>query len=113
MKTQSTFIVIRSKKHGAFLTSYENKPNTLAYTSDWSDDIEDAITVPIENYEFEKANYKNMAKMLHAEVVKVEASYNLTYPNGSDVKVIKNQETDNPFLEIFKAFKDAKGMEED
>lgn len=113
MKTQSTFIVIRSKKHGAFLTSYENKPNTLAYTSDWSDDIEDAITVPIENYEFEKANYKNMAKMLHAEVVKVEASYDLTYPDDSDVKVIKNQETDNPLLEIFKAFKAAKGMEED
>lgn len=111
MKIQSTFIVIRSKKHGAFLTSYENKPNTLAYTSDWSDDIEDAITVPIENYEFEKANYKNMAKMLHAEVVKVEASYDLTYPNGSDVKEIKNKETDNPLLEMLKAFKAAKEME--
>lgn len=113
MKTQSTFIVIRSKKHGAFLTSYENKPNTLAYTSDWSDDIEDAITVPIENYEFEKANYKNMAKMLHAEVVKVEASYDLTYPNGSDIKEIKNKETDNPLLEMLKAFKAAKEMEEE
>ncbi|MGI1768430.1 hypothetical protein [Streptococcus uberis] len=111
MKIQSTFIVIRSKKHGAFLTSYENKPNTLAYTSDWSDDIEDAITVPIENYEFEKANFENMAKMLHAEVVKVEASYNLTYPNCSDIKEIKNKETDNPLLEMLKAFKAAKEME--
>ncbi|GAA5395201.1 hypothetical protein [Streptococcus uberis] len=108
MKTQSTFIVIRSKKHGAFLTSYENKPNTLAYTSDWSDDIEDAITVPIENYEFEKANYKNMAKMLHAEVVKVEASYDLTYPNGSDVRVIEKSQTDNPLFDLFKTFEAAK-----
>ncbi|KKF47157.1 hypothetical protein [Streptococcus uberis] len=111
MKIQSTFIVIRSKKHGAFLTSYENKPNTLAYTSDWSNDIEDAITVPIENYEFEKANLKNMAKMLHAEVVKVEASYNLTYPNGSDVKEIKNEKIDNPLRELFESFKAAKERE--
>ncbi|MCK1216551.1 hypothetical protein MXZ89_04205 [Streptococcus uberis] len=113
MKIQSTFIVIRSKKHGAFLTSYENKPNTLAYTSDWSDDIEDAITVPIENYEFEKANYKNMAKMLHAEVVKVEASYDLTYPNGSDVKKIEKRKYDNPLMDLFKAFEVAKEMEEE
>ncbi|WP_307975912.1 hypothetical protein [uncultured Streptococcus sp.] len=113
MKTQSTFIVIRSKKSGAFLSSYKNKPATLAYVTDWSADIEDAISVPVKYYELEKENYKNMAKMVQGEVVKVRADYTLTYPNGAEVRTIEKTKPDNTLMDLFKAFTAAKNMEED
>ncbi|WP_260664248.1 hypothetical protein [Streptococcus anginosus] len=35
--------------------------------------------------------FKSMAKMFGCEVVKVKATYELTYPNGSEVQEIKIQ----------------------
>lgn len=113
MQISQSFIVLRRKKDGEFLVEFESKPTSFAYQAGFTNRIEDAATMPIDFYLEQKDEIKSLAKAFNAEIVKVEATYNLTYPDGSDVKVIKNQETDNPLLEIFKAFKAAKGMEED
>ncbi|MCC9693216.1 hypothetical protein HK253_02120 [Streptococcus agalactiae] len=112
MKTQSTFIVIRNKKDGSYLVSYKNNPTTLAYSASWSDDIENAISVPVKYYERDKCRYKSMAKMAGGEIIKVQADYNLSYPNGSNAREIKPTKQDSPLLDLFKAFQAAKESEE-
>lgn len=93
MEMKSEFVVLRNVKNGAFVCSFENKKNNLAFSAQLSDEIEDALILPEKYYLKDKEAYDGMAQMLEAEVVKVNASYELTYLDGSEVQEIEKKET--------------------
>ncbi len=109
MELTSTYIVLRDKKDGSFLVEFESKKTTFAYSSSFSDRLEDAATMNIEAYENQKNKVKFLAKALGCEIVKVVAHYKLTYPNGSEAKEIKSKDNDNPLFGLFNAFQKEKG----
>lgn len=111
MQISQSFIVLRRKKDGEFLVEFESKPTSFAYRAGFTNRIEDAATMPLDIYLEQKDKIKSLAKAFNAEIVKVESTYNLTYPNGSDVKEIKNEKIDNPLRELFESFKAAKERE--
>lgn len=90
MKMNQELIVLRRKETGSFLKSFEDR-GTLAYQADYTDNLANVLFMSLEKYEENKMQFKSMAKMFGCEVVKVKATYELTYPNGSEVQEIKIQ----------------------
>ncbi|MBS4462228.1 hypothetical protein JXA27_06610 [Aerococcaceae bacterium zg-B36] len=89
MKINKTYIVMREREDGYFLENYSNKRYELGYDADWVDEIRGALMAPLDSYEESKQRYELLAKTLDAEIIKVEASFSLTYPDGSQVKPIE------------------------
>lgn len=100
MEMKSEFVVLRNVEKGGFVRSFESKKNNLAFNAQLSDEIEDALTLPEKYYLKDKEAYDGMAQMLGAEVVKVKASYELTYLDGSEVQEIEAKE-EKSFAEKF------------
>lgn len=46
MKQQKTFIVLRDKKTGYFLSDYKNRTGRLAYEASWVECVNDALIIP-------------------------------------------------------------------
>ena len=90
MKMNQEFIVLRRKETGSFLKLFKDR-GTLAYQADYTDNLANALLMSLEKYEEDKMKFKSMAKMFGCEVVKVKAEYELTYPNGSEVREIEKQ----------------------
>lgn len=86
MEMKSEFVVLRNIEKYGFVCSFENKKNNLAFNAILSDDIEEALILPEKYYLEDKEAYDGMAQMLDAEVIKVKASYELTYLDGSEVQ---------------------------
>lgn len=101
MNIKRTYIVFRNKKDGSFLVDFKSNKMTFAFGAGFTDYIEDAATMPLKNYEEQKDQFKPLAKALACEVIKVEANYSLTYPNGSEVKEIKKEKDDIGGFENF------------
>ncbi|MFM0675535.1 hypothetical protein [Streptococcus suis] len=84
MKQTNTFIVLRDKE-GNYLASYKNNKHALAYSADWTSDIEDALKIPEEYYHGkDHERYLAMAMMFDAEPIKVQAEYTLTTLDGQE-----------------------------
>ncbi|MTQ41152.1 hypothetical protein GMC24_00285 [Streptococcus sp. BIOML-A1] len=47
-----------------------------------------------EGYEKQKKELKNLAKAFGAEIIEVNATYELTYPNGDEVREIEKDDSD-------------------
>lgn len=109
METTSTYIVLRNKKNGNFLVNFESKKTTFAYSSFFSDRLENAAKISLKAYENQKNQVKFLAKAFGCEIVKVVAHYKLMYPNGSEAKEIRSKDNDNPLFDLFNAFQKAKG----
>lgn len=90
MKMNQEFIVLRRKETGSFLKLFKDH-GTLAHQADYTDNLANALFMSLEKYEEDKMQFKSMAKMFGCEVVKVKAEYELTYPNGSEVREIEKQ----------------------
>ncbi|HFU4377174.1 TPA: hypothetical protein ACGO88_000889 [Streptococcus suis] len=94
MKQTKTFIVLRDKQ-GDHLASYKNNEYVLAYSANWSSDIEDALKIP-EEYYYGKNHekYLAMAMLFDAEPIKVQAEYTLTTLDGQELAEPVKDETD-------------------
>lgn len=77
MKQHNTFIVFRDKETGDFLAEYKNN-KSLAFTVNFSENIEDALIIPEEYFDKEKERYEGLLQAFGTELVKVEAEYTLT-----------------------------------
>ncbi|MFA9493666.1 hypothetical protein [Streptococcus sp. E17BB] len=93
MKQTNTFIVFRNKK-GYYLSEYKNNPHTFAYSADWTDGIESALTIDEEHYNGrDNERYLAMAMLFEAEPIKVQAEYTLTTLDGQEPsEPVKNDE---------------------
>lgn len=92
-KVTTKYYVFRDKEKGEFLAKYQSR-GTLAYRAKYTDDIQYALTMSVEGYEEQKKELKNLAKAFGAEIIEVNATYELTYPNGDEVREIKKDEPD-------------------
>ena len=93
MKLSSDYIVMRDKQNGHFLNELKNKRSSLATQACFVDDIRGALTMPYDCYLEQKTALKALAKTHGMEIVRVKATFDLTYPNGGDVQKIERQNT--------------------
>nr|DAT28898.1 MAG TPA: hypothetical protein [Caudoviricetes sp.] len=91
MKLSSDYIVMRDKQSGHFLNELKNKPCSLATHASFVDDIRGALTMPYNSYLEQKTAVKSLAKVHELEIVRVKATFELTYPNGGDVQKIERE----------------------
>lgn len=91
---KQTLIVFRDKESGAFLAEYKNNKGSLAFTAKYTEDIEDAATIPPKRFEEERERYERMLQLFNAEPLKVE--YKLTTLDGKEPEEIKMTTFNDP-----------------
>ncbi len=84
MKLSSDYIVMRDKQSGHFLNELKNNCSSLATKASFVDDIRGALTMPYNSYLEQKTAVKSLAKVHGVEIIRVKATFELTYPNGGD-----------------------------
>lgn len=90
-KVTAKYYVFRDKEEGEFLAKYQSK-GTLAYHAEYTDKIHKALTMSEEGYEKQKKEIKNLAKAFGAEIIEVNATFELTYPNGDEIREIEKDD---------------------
>ena len=91
MKLSSDYIVTRDKQSGHFLNELKNNCSSLATKASFVDDIRGALTMPYNSYLEQKTAVKSLAKVHGLEIIRVKATFDLTYPNGGDVQKIERE----------------------
>lgn len=84
MKKTEKFIVVRSTESGQFLVKYENNPGAFAYSSTWSEDVQNAATNAIESLERNKDKTEKVAEAFEGELLEVTATYELKTLDGKE-----------------------------
>lgn len=92
MKQNNKQVVFYSAKKDGFLESYKDR-STLAFAVRFSDDLEDALYVPVESYEKQKNELNKLAEAFDCEVLNVEVEYNVTKLDGSDFERTEREES--------------------
>lgn len=92
-KVTTKYYVFRDKEKGEFLAKYQSQ-GTIAYSAKYTDDIQHALTMSVEGYETQKKELKNLAKAFGAEIIEVNATFELTYPNGDEIREIEKDDSD-------------------
>lgn len=90
-KVTAKYYVFRNKENGTFLKKFHDK-GTLAYHTEYTDKIHKALTMIPEAYEAQKKRMKLLAKTLGAEIIEVNATFELTYPNGDEIREIEKND---------------------
>ena len=114
MKKTEKIIVLRGKKDGSYLKNYKNNDDSMACTSNWTNEIREAAYMPVEFfYSYEKRNNK-LADFFGAEPLLVEAEYTIKKLDGSEPEDLADR-TENSKRESFIKFLDmlANGLEDD
>lgn len=93
-KVTTKYYVFRDKEQGEFLESYKDR-GRLAFQNSYTDEIQSALSMSEEGYERQKKELKNLAKAFGAEIIEVNATFELTYPNGDEVREIEKNESDD------------------
>lgn len=102
MKENNKQVVFYSAEKDGFLESYKDR-STLAFEAKFSDDLEDALYVPVDSYEKQKDELDKLAEAFGCEVLNVEVEYNVTKLDGSDFERKKCEEvTRDDFEEFWK-----------
>ena len=77
MKKTEKFIVLRNKETGLFLQEYENNKRALAYSSNLTDDLQDAANNSVESIEKQGDRMYKVAEAFEGELIEVTATYEL------------------------------------
>ena len=83
MKENNKQVVFYSAEKDGFLGKYKDR-GTLAFEAGFSEDLENALSMPLESYEDQKDELDKLAELFGCEVLIVEAEYNVTKLDGSD-----------------------------
>lgn len=99
MKQQKEFYAIAIDNNNRFLAEYKNNDRALTFIAKTTDDIRFALIFEKGNEETDKS-MENLAKAVGGRLVKIEAEYEITEEDGSDLKEpeVNNEEDE------FKAF---------
>lgn len=92
MKENNKYIVFYSAKKNCFLTSYKDKGN-IAFTATFDPRLWEALQLPFEPYEKQKTELDKLAEVMGCEVLIVEAEYNVTKLDGSDLERTEREES--------------------
>lgn len=83
MKENNKQVVFYSAEKDGFLGKYKDR-GSLAFEAGLSEDLEDALSMPLEPYEEQKNELDKLAEVFGCEVLIVEVEYNVTKLDGSD-----------------------------
>lgn len=100
MKENNKQVVFYSAEKDGFLGSYNDR-STLAFEAKFSDDLEDALYVPIESYKKQKDELDKLAEVFGCEVLNVEVEYNVTKLDSSDFERTKRKEVTRDEIKEF------------
>ena len=103
MKLSSDYIVMRDKQSGHFLNELKNNCSSLATKASFVDDIRGALTMTYNSYLEQKTAVKSLAKVHGLEIIRVKATFELTYPNGGDVQKIERQNTKLDLFDLLRS----------
>ena len=92
MKENNKHIVFYSAEKDGFLKSYKDKGN-LAFTATFDERLWEALQLPFEPYEKQKADVEKLAEAFGCEVLIVEVEYNVTKLDGSDFERTEREES--------------------
>ena len=84
MKKTETFVVLRDKETGDFLTKYKSKDGALTYSATWSGDLQDAATNDLELLNRYSDKIQKTAEMFGGELLVVNATYELKTLDGEE-----------------------------
>ena len=114
MKKTETFIVLRNKKTGEFLTKYKSKEKTLAYSSHYTDELSHAAKNDVEATKKQIEDFTKLANAFDCELLKVTATYELETLDGKEPEDLTDK-TENSKRESFRNFLDmlANELEDD
>lgn len=93
-KVTTKYYVFRDKEKGEFLKKFHDK-GTLAFHLEHTNEIHKALTMIPEAYEAQKKEVKYLAKAMGAEIIEVNATFELTYPNGDEIREIEKDDLDD------------------
>lgn len=114
MKKTETFIVLRNKKTGNFLSKYKSKEQTLAYSVEYTENLARAAKNEVKATKMQIEDFAKLANALNCELFEVTATYELKTLDGEEPEeLIEGTETSDEeefkrFLKMLKA-----GMEDD
>lgn len=100
-KVTAKYYVFRDKKEGEYLQKFHDK-GTLAFHAEFTDEIHKALTMIPEAYEQQKKQMKNLAKAMNVEIIEVNATFELTYPNGDENRENENKDDRDEFKALLK-----------
>jgi len=84
MKKTEKFIVIRSTETGHYLMKYKNNNGALAYSSTWTNNIQDAANNSVESIEKQGDRMHKVAEAFEGELIEVTATYELKTLDGKE-----------------------------
>lgn len=103
MKKTETFIVLRNKKTGNFLSKYKSKEQTLAYSVEYTENLARAAKNKVEATKLQIEDFTKLANALNCELLEVTATYELKTLDGEEPEgLIEGTETSDE--EKFKRF---------
>ena len=83
MKENNKRVVFYSAEKDGFLESYKDR-GSLAFEAGFSENLENALSMPLESYEKQKNELDKLAEAFGCEVLIMETEYNVTKLDGSD-----------------------------
>lgn len=114
MKKTETFIVLRDKKTGKFLVKYKSKEQTLAYSSQYTDELSHAAKNGVKATKEQIEDFAKLANAFDCELLEVTATYELKTLDGKEPEDLADR-VENSKRESFRKFLDmlANGLEDD
>mgnify|MGYP006897631812 CR=1 FL=1 len=100
MKENNKQVVFYSAEKDGFLGKYKDRGN-LAFEAGFSEDLEDALSMPLESYENQKDELDKLAEAFGCEVLNVEVEYNVTKLDGSDFERTERKEVTRDEIKAF------------
>ncbi|WP_455453272.1 hypothetical protein [Streptococcus salivarius] len=100
MKENNKHIVFYDAEKDGFLKSYKDRGN-LAFEAVFTDDLREALYLPLEPYEAQKADVDKLAEAFGCEVLNVEVEYNVTKLDGSDFERTERKEVTRDEIKAF------------
>ena len=92
MKENNKLVVFYSAEKDAFLGDYKDR-GSLAFEASFSEDLNNALSMPVEPYEEQKTELDKLAEAFGCEVLIVEAEYNVTKLDGSGFERTEREES--------------------
>ena len=100
MKENNKQVVFYNAEKDGFLKSYKDR-ETLVFEAEFSEDLKNALSMPLESYEDQKDELDKLADAFGCEVLNVEVEYNITKLDGSDFERTERNEVARDKIEAF------------
>ena len=84
MKKTETFVVIRSKENGHYLSEYKSNGRAFAYSAGWVDTLQNAAANTVESVEKQNEKIQKLAEAFEGELLEVTATYKLKTLDGKE-----------------------------